>query len=93
MTRLESRFGVKRIAPSSFRDPSGFVYFQGGALYRQVNIKYKEDYDWLMGSDLYRLLVDSQLLVPHEEADTQWAESREVYKLITGINPLHLIPL
>jgi hypothetical protein len=82
MTKLESRFGVKKIAPSSFRDPSGFVYFQGGALYRQVNIKYKEDYDWLMSSDLYRLLTDSQLLVPHEEADTQWAESREVYKVI-----------
>jgi len=71
MTRLESRFGVKRIAPSSFRDPSGFVYFQDGDLYRQVNTKYKEDYERLMSSDLYRLLTDSQLLVAHEEMDIQ----------------------
>jgi ribosomal protein L11 methylase PrmA len=82
MTRLESRSGIKRIAPSSFRDPSGFIYFQGGALYRQVNLKYKEDYERLMDSDLYRLLVNYQLLVPHEEADIQWAASGEAYKVI-----------
>ena len=55
--------------PSSFRDPSGFLFWQNGSIYRQVNIAYKEDYDHLMNSGLYEALVKSKLLLPHEEVD------------------------
>ena len=51
----------------SFRDPSGFLFWQGGALYRQVNVIYREEYDYLMNSGLYEVLVSSGLLLPHEE--------------------------
>lgn len=53
--------------PSSFRDPSGFVFWRDGALYRQVNAIYKEHYDHLMNSGLYESLVDGGLLIPHME--------------------------
>ncbi len=56
-----------KIAPSSFRDPSGFVFRQDGVLYRQVNRIYSEHYDRLMASGLYGRLADLGLLVSHEE--------------------------
>lgn len=56
----------ERIA-GSFRDPSGFVFRHQGAIHRQVNECYKDDYDCLMGSGLYEHLVGASLLIPHEE--------------------------
>jgi len=53
--------------PSSFRDPSGFLYCQDGDLYRQVNQVYREHYDHLMQSGLYHELVQGKLLIPHQE--------------------------
>jgi len=53
--------------PSSFRDPSGFLFRRGGRLYRQINDSYRADYKQLMESGLYRDLTESGLLVPHEE--------------------------
>lgn len=53
---------------SSFRDPSGFLFFKGKKLFRQVNLSYKENYDFLMSSGLYRSLTESNLIVRHEEA-------------------------
>lgn len=51
---------------SSFRDPSGVVFYQDDVLYRQVNPCYKEQFDTLMSSGLYQKLVDKKLLVSHE---------------------------
>lgn len=56
------------IDSASFRDPCGFVFRQDGVLYRQVNERYREDYDLLMGSGLYDELVATGLMVSHEEA-------------------------
>jgi len=68
---------------ASFRDPSGFVFHQDGILYRQVNRSYQEDYDLLIGSGLYRRLVDEGWLVAHEEEpDAAAAEPGEVYKIL-----------
>jgi len=62
------------IDPASFRDPCGFVFRQDDVLYRQVNERYREDYDLLMGSGLYAELVASGLMVSHEEAMADDAE-------------------
>jgi len=70
------------IIPSSFRDPSGFVFYQNGTLYRQINKTYREDYDLLMNSGLYKALADSGLMVSHEEVDITYAKSDNVYKII-----------
>jgi ribosomal protein L11 methylase PrmA len=53
--------------PSSFRDPSGFLFQREGALYRQVNPCYGEEYELLMKSGLYESLVGDGLLVAHAE--------------------------
>lgn len=68
--------------PASFRDPSGFLFQQNGVIYRQVNLVYKDDYDHLMDSGLYRALVDNNLLIPHEEVDIESPIPEIVYKII-----------
>lgn len=52
--------------PSSYRDPSGFVFTLDKVLYRQVNKVFAADYDHFISSGLYRTLVDQRLLIPHE---------------------------
>lgn len=59
------------LVSGSFRDPSGFLFRQGGILYRQVNLAYREHYEALMGSGLYEGLAGAGLLVPHEETDVE----------------------
>lgn len=66
MTVPDKSNSVKAL-PASFRDPSGFVFVQDGALYRQVNIGYKLQYDRLMSSGLYERLVKKGLLISHQE--------------------------
>ena len=53
--------------PSSFRDPSGFLFHREGRLYRQVNDSYRADYKQLMESSLYQDLTEQGLLIPHVE--------------------------
>jgi hypothetical protein len=70
------------VVPSSFRDPSGFVFRRDGLIYRQVNAVYKEDYDRLMDSGLHKGLVEEGLIIPHEEVALQDAASLTAYKVI-----------
>jgi len=78
---MEKR-AVNRKVAGSFRDPSGFVFVRGGLIYRQVNAVYRQNYDHLIHSGLYKILVDSGLLIPHEEVDLRHATSNEAYKVI-----------
>ena len=66
---------------SSFRDPSGFVFYNGNVLFRQINKSYKENYDHLMNSGLYEQLVNSKFLIPHEETDISPFDNN-AYKII-----------
>jgi len=67
----------------SFRDPSGFMFKHDGKLYRQVNQKYREEYDLLMTSGLYNQLTKSKTLVAHTEVDLELAPLPDiVYKVI-----------
>jgi hypothetical protein len=68
--------------PSSFRDPSGFVFVRDGVLYRQVNRVHREHYDRLMASGLYERLATDGLLVPHEEDDAVPAAPDLAYKVL-----------
>jgi len=71
----------KRIT-GSFRDPSGFVFSCEGSILRQVNLSYKEHYDLLMNSGLYTSLVDSELLISHEELSNEYRQSDDAYVVI-----------
>jgi len=70
------------IVSGSFRDPCGFLFFQDGILYRRINNIYKENYDHLNDSGLYKSLVDDKLLMPHEEVDIKGAVTDGAYKII-----------
>lgn len=52
--------------PSSYRDPSGFVFEAEGVLYRQVDISFKENFDFFIQSGCYDKLVNKGWLIPHE---------------------------
>jgi ribosomal protein L11 methylase PrmA len=68
--------------PSSFRDPSGFMFERDGTLYRQVNQRYREDYEYLLSSGLYQSLVESELIIPHIEVAEQPYSVSDSYKII-----------
>ena len=68
--------------PSSFRDPSGFIFEASGRLYRQINKVYAEHYEHLMGSGLYNSLVNQHLLIDHAETPHPLSNSGEYYKTI-----------
>ncbi len=68
--------------PGSFRDPSGFVFRQNGDLYRQVNSRYRDNYDHLISSGLYEKLVADGLLISHEEAPLPAPQPDIAYRVI-----------
>ena len=70
------------LVSSSFRDPSGFLFYRDGVLFRQVNLSYKENYDHLLASGLYETLVREELLVAHNEVDTEDTYPGKAYKVI-----------
>ncbi len=71
-----------QIHESSFRDPSGFLFYENGKLLRQVNTCYQDDYDLLMGSGLYDKLREKGFLVPHKELDKHKGLNDDTYKVI-----------
>jgi len=73
---------TNEIEPGSFRDPSGFLFYKDGLIYRQINTIYKENYEHLMDSGLYKALVDANLLIPHKEVDIDGLEPDKAYKII-----------
>lgn len=71
--------------PSSFRDPSGFLFYREGVLYRFISPSYKEAYDRLTSSGLYQELFQNGWLIGHEEISLPPAEvpsSEAPYKII-----------
>lgn len=72
----------REVEPSSFRDPSGFVFYRDSSIYRQINRIYKENYDHLMHSGLYEHLVNAELLIPHEEQDKKFVLTENAYTII-----------
>jgi hypothetical protein len=59
--------------PSSFRDPSGYLFWRDGVLHRFVHSSYAKSYQALRESGLYDELVEARLLVRHEEVDPEIA--------------------
>jgi len=70
------------IHESSFRDPSGHLFYDESKLLRQVNKCYQKDYDFLMDSSLYDKLINSGLLVRHTELNNHHGFNAECYKIL-----------
>ena len=67
--------------PSSFKDPDGFVFLHKDRIFRQINKSYKDNYDFLIKSGLYKKLVDLDVLIPHKEIDFS-SNQTTIYKVI-----------
>lgn len=67
---------------TSFRDPSGFVFSKKNKIFRQVNLCYKDNYDFFIRSGLYKKLTEKRLLIPHKENSIKILNSNIAYKLI-----------
>jgi hypothetical protein len=73
------------IITGSYRDPSGFMFRHDGALYRQVNAVYRDEYDHLLASGLYDELAGSALLVSHTEVDREIFRGPACYKILKPV--------
>ncbi|MGN6166210.1 MAG: hypothetical protein ACTHOF_16875 [Flavisolibacter sp.] len=67
---------------SSYRDPSGFLFYKDALLYRQVNIVFKDDFDHFISSGLYQHLVDKNVLIPHKKIEENFTGSTDWYQTI-----------
>lgn len=52
---------------SSFRDRSGFIFYDSGKVYRAIRPSYSRSYGQLIDSGLYKALTGKALLIPHRE--------------------------
>lgn len=71
--------------PSSYRDPSGFIFEKEGVLYRQVNLVFKNDFDLFTTSGCYDNLVKQKLLIPHETTDKNLTGTKEYFKTLQPV--------
>ncbi len=55
---------------ASFRDPSGYVFYDGDILRRAINPIYFPQYTKLKEGGFFKNLISSGLLIPHEETST-----------------------
>jgi hypothetical protein len=68
--------------PSSFRDPSGFLFEDEGVLCRQINRGYQPDFDHLIESGLYARLTGEGLLIRHRQSDRKPLHPEDAYRVI-----------
>jgi len=73
---------LSKIDNASFRDPSGFIYYQNKELLRQINLVYKNNFDALISSGLYRKLVKQKWLISHKEVNLKYKFNNDAYKVI-----------
>jgi len=66
---------------SSFRDPSGFMFYENDILYRQINKSYQSNFNKLMSSGLYDKLISKNLMIPHKDSVIP-VKSSEGFKII-----------
>jgi len=90
-----SRASVKNMSrykkhPASYRDPSGFVFEQDGIYYRQVNKLYAANYDQLVKSGLYDLLVKEKKMLSHTEVEENLTGEENWYRTLLP-EQLHFI--
>ena len=66
----------------SFRDPSGFIFCHAGAIYRQVNAPFGDRFQSFLKSGLYTELVESRLLVAHQEVDLRLPDAPPAHAVL-----------
>ena len=75
--------GAAKRHPASFRDPSGFVFRDAqGTLLRQVNNRYRADYEQLFGSGLYESLTGQGRLIDHIEVGLDQRLTDDAFRVV-----------
>ena len=69
-------------SPTSFRDPAGFVFHEGGLFKRAISHVGLNDYEQMMSSGLYEQLTDQELLLSHHEDSARGELQQGVAKVI-----------
>lgn len=80
------------VEKSSFRDPSGFLFYQGDVLYRQVNKSYKENYEFFFESGLYEELLNKKIIVSHKKAEIENKDNKAFITIKPEIIPFISYP-
>lgn len=80
--QIKKRDASEERLPSSYRDPSGFVYKKDGQIFRRIEKLYKDHYQHLIGSGLYKKLTEKGQLVAHSEVDLSNDELNGAFKVI-----------
>lgn len=70
------------VVAGSFRDPSGFVFLRDDLVYRQINLSYKENYDFFIDSGLCRVLSEAGLIITSRQVDILPPIPEIAYKVI-----------
>ena len=52
---------------ASFRDPSGYMFYDGDVLRRAINPIYFKQYNALKDSGFIKTLIKNKLLIPHTQ--------------------------
>ncbi len=68
--------------PSSYRDPSGFIFEKEGTIYRQVNTSFREHFDYFIASGCYQHLTEKGLLISHEQVNQDLTGDGNYYATI-----------
>lgn len=65
----------------SFRDPSGYLYYEDGILLRNIQNPYKKHYEKIISSKLLKELQNKKFLINHKELNRK-KRSLGTYKII-----------
>ena len=68
--------------PSSYRDPSGFIFQIDDIIYRQVNLVFKDHFDHFINSGCYKYLHGKGLLVGHDYVKESLVNSPDCYAIL-----------
>ncbi len=79
MRKNEKNF---RREPSSFRDPSGLIFYKDNKVYRQINNSYSRDFTQFVNSGLYSELIKQELLIPYKPTSKSIGIGDEVNKVL-----------
>ena len=66
----------------SFRDPSGFIFWQDGQPYRQIQRSFAAEWDAFEASPLKTKLVAQARLIPYEPAPLELAQGPDAHAVI-----------
>jgi len=68
--------------PSSYRDPSGFIFESNGVIYRQISNSFRQHFEHFIESGCYDQLVKKELLIRHHDIPGNLTGTPEYYKTI-----------